>query len=175
MNAYISYSFNASEAARAVKLKQPAVLGCRWLTKVHIRTAIEERLEQSGVTRAMVKCRLAEQAFSSMGDLLSFDKKGAASLDLAKARRLRRLHLIGKIKERTYWDKSKQAEVKEIEVENYSAQAALFKLAAIFGLLDKQEPAKGPEAPQGHVRYPMRGSLSLEAWSDAANGLEPIK
>lgn len=154
VDAFVTNGFNATRAAASIGIKNPRQRGSQMWADCDIRKAVDERLEASGVTPAMVKSRIAEQAFSSLGDCLRFDEvqrdtgktdpatgdkifetKIVASLDLNKARRLKKLHLLSKIKQRTYWDKLKQTEVIEVEVENYNAQAALNTLARVFRLL----------------------------------------
>lgn len=177
VDAYIAHRFNATAAIRSLKLKDARKAGHRLVTNGNIREAINERLREGRASADMVRARLEEQAFASMGDLLRFStvevdgkKKTIASLDLNKARRLGCLHLLSKIKERSWFDKEKEAVVKEIEVENYSAQTALLHLGKGYGLFECQD---APSGQPGVIRGPLRGQLSEEDRSNAANELEP--
>lgn len=179
VDAFIEECFSVTRAGEAVGFKNPTREGSRLRRKAEVSRAIDERLREGRASADMIRARLEDQAFSSMEDMIAFreEKVGEkivfhVGLDLYKARELRRLHLVSKIKQRTWWDKSKDAEVKEIEVENYSAQAALIALGKGHGIFEHEEN-KGPERPAGVVRVPLRGQLSETAWSDAANQLEP--
>lgn len=181
MDAFIRYGFNATKAARAIKVKDKdkARAGHLFARNCNIRKAIDERLREGRASADMVRARLEEHAFSDMGDLLRFEQveiegntKVKVSLDLNKARKKSKLHLVSKIKERSWYDKEKEATVKEIEVDHYSAQNALIHLGKGFGLFEKPEEKQETEGA-GVIRGPMRGQLSEEERAQAGNELEP--
>lgn len=174
VDAYIEHGFNATKAGRKIKLKDPRRRGSELRTKQDISRAIDERLREGRASADMVRARLEEQAFASAEDILSFDDQGVARLDLNKARRRRKLLVVAKIKERSWFDERKQATVKEIEVETYSAQTALLALGKGFGLFEKEPtPQTGPQNT-GVMRVPGRAP-DLTAWAQEADAsrIEP--
>lgn len=135
------HSWNASEAARKAGYKtKAAVAGSRLLTKANVQAAIEARISEIKMRADEVLSRLADQARSDMGDFVAsrrdpLTKKRELVIDLARARRKRKLHLIKSL-----------SETKEgLKVELYSAQEALALLGKAHRLfVDKQE-ISGPD------------------------------
>lgn len=149
VDAFIEEKFSVTRAGEVVGFKNPAREGSHLRKKAEVSRAIDERLREGRASADMVRARLEDQAFGSIEDMIEFkevivgdEAASVVGLNLHQARRLRKLHLVSKIKERVWYDKLKQAEVKEIEVETYSAQAALISLGKGFGIFDKEEKEK---------------------------------
>jgi phage terminase small subunit len=122
--------WNGTAAARVAGYAKPAEEAHRLLRNAQIREAIEERLAEYRLRANEVLARIEEQALGSMADFVSLKKNDAGqvvgvTLDLRKARRLGKLHLVKKLKEGEHG----------LEVELYSSQAALELLARAHGLL----------------------------------------
>lgn len=136
VDAYLG-RWNAYAAARAAGYKQPYSQGPRLLGIVEIKEAIEERLVQHHMSANEVLARLSDQARGSLEDFIRFgfreDKDGKVSLtltyavDLKKARRLGKLHLLKS------WKASTATQGEKIEL--YSAQDALKTVAQVHQLL----------------------------------------
>ncbi len=95
--------WNAAEAARRAgcPARSARQIGHEWLTKPDIRAEIDRRLAELTLSSDEVLVRLAEQARGSLGDFLVIDKAGRARLDLAKARKAKKLHLVKKFRAKT--------------------------------------------------------------------------
>jgi phage terminase small subunit len=134
-------SWNASDAARKAGYKGKAgVVGPRLLADVRIKATVDARLAELKMSADEVLKRLGDQARSDMADFVgtrmdSVTKKRAVVIDLAKARRKGKLHLVKSL-----------SETKDgLKVELYSAQEALALLGKTHRLfVDKQE-ISGPE------------------------------
>lgn len=105
-----------------------------------ISEEIEYRLKQSAMSADEVLSRLAEQARGDIGDFLTFSSGVKLPvIDLEKAKKEGKLHLIKKLK---YGDNNR------VDFELHDSQSALVHLSKILGLLaDRLEisgPNKGP-------------------------------
>jgi phage terminase small subunit len=108
--------WNASEAARRAGYRgKPNVIGARLLADVSISAEISRRLAELKMGTDEVLVRLAEQARGTMADFL--DVKGDR-IDLAKAKRAKKLHLIKSFKHSV-------GKTETTSIELYDAQAAL--------------------------------------------------
>lgn len=116
--------WNASEAVRRAKYRsKPNVQGARLLANASIRAAIENRLAQAAMGANEVLARLTDIASNSLADCLTLKGK-AWIVDLPKAQRLGKLHLIKSVKATRYGP----------EVELYSAADALVQLGKVHHL-----------------------------------------
>jgi len=128
---------NASEAARIAGYAHPGQVGERLLKKVEIRSAIDARLAQAAMGANEVLARLSAMAAGDLSDFIKVDADGEPSLDLAKARRRKKLGLVKKLTPTKFgWS-----------IEMYDAMAALEKLGRYHGLftekpVDPKEPGK---------------------------------
>ena len=100
---YLANGFNATEAARSAGYASKnenslSVTASRLLNNVKVRAYIDMRLEEYCLTTNKVLAKLSEQALVDIGDFLSWNEDGEIFLDLEKGARLRKLHLIKKLK-----------------------------------------------------------------------------
>lgn len=136
VDAYVE-CLNATEAAKRAgySAKTARQQGSRLLTSVDVREAIDKGLEARQMGKAEVLVRLADMASASMEDFVEPQKGrglkiGAGVIDLKKAKRLGKLHLIRKLK----------VGVDGTSIELYDAQAALEKLGRYHKLfVDRHE------------------------------------
>lgn len=126
--------WNATEAARRAgyggdddTLKS---IGCENLAKPYILARVRERLAESAMKADEVLARIAEIARGDMDDFVDAD---SLSLDLRKAKRRGKMHLIKKFKITTTTKDDAQTDT--IEFELYDKQTALQTLAKHHGLL----------------------------------------
>ncbi len=120
-------SWNASEAARRAGYSEDSAgfIGWENLKKPVIAEAIKARLAEKAMAANEVLARLADQARGTMEDFLYIGPKGKVKLDLSKAARSGKLHLLHK------YSKGKGG---IINIELYDAQHALEQLAKLFGM-----------------------------------------
>jgi phage terminase small subunit len=140
--------FNGSRAARAVGYSERSsrVTASRMLTNANIAQAIADEITERSMGANETLLRLAEHARGDMGDFLDIGSMGY-SIDLDKAKGLGLTHLLKKVKLRTTTNittsatgASTKTETHDMEIELYSAQNALIKLAEKHGLLiDRKE------------------------------------
>jgi phage terminase small subunit len=139
VNQYFLCGLNATEAVvkAGYKVKNRAVaaaIGYENLRKPQISEAIEERLGESAMGANEVLYRLSEHARGNVGDYL--DMFGVPSIDKAKSSG--KIHLIKKLKTKTYF--VGEDRVVETEMELYDAQSALVQLGRFHKLFtDKVE------------------------------------
>lgn len=121
INAYLSNGFNATQAAIGAGYSEKTArsIGAENLTKPDIKQEIEKRLSEHAMTANEALARLADMARVSMADFLDDNRK---TLDLAKADRASKLHLI---KSFTY---TKTDKGENIKIELYDAQSALLNI-----------------------------------------------
>jgi phage terminase small subunit len=135
---------NATDAARRAGYGAPNTAGPRLLVNVRIRSAVAKEVVEAGLAAHEILARLAEQATASMDDFVTMatpvaqdrggqtvhflDEQGSPiaepMLDLAKARRRGKLHLIKKL------TPTRQG----LGIELYSAQDALVRLGMYHAL-----------------------------------------
>jgi hypothetical protein len=84
----------------------------------------ERQIEQRRMSSDEVIARLSDHARGSMSDFLTIEEDGAARVDLAKAKRANRLHLLRRVR----------VGEKSVEVDLYDAQEALIQLGRHYRL-----------------------------------------
>lgn len=89
-----------------------------------MRKLTERQIAQQRMNPDEVIARLSDHARGSMSDFLSIDADGNAHVDLAKAERANRLHLLRRVK----------VGDKNVEVDLYDAQTALIQLGRHYRL-----------------------------------------
>jgi len=89
-----------------------------------MRKLTERQIERRRMSPGEVIARLSDHARGSMSDFLSIEDDGAARVDLQKAERTNRLHLIRRVR----------LGEKSVEIDLYDAQAALVHLGRHYRL-----------------------------------------
>lgn len=117
-------AFNSTEAARRLGYADPEQRGCDMMRKPGVKAAIAARMNQHAMSVAELLIRTTEIARGDMGDFWSKNTEGRWFLDLDKAKRLGKFHLIRKLEFTRYGPK----------IELYSAEAAQDRLTQIHGL-----------------------------------------
>ena len=122
--------WNGAEAARRAGYaeKSANVEGARLLANASISAAIKEHIDQI-MPAGEVLTRLADHARATMDD---FTDAETATLNLGKAKRAGKMHLIKKFS-RTETDKSTH-----VGIELHDAQSALEKLGTYHGLFKQR-------------------------------------
>jgi phage terminase small subunit len=141
---------NATDAARRAGYRRPNEAGPRLAVKGGIRARIDAQLAGPALAANEVLARLSEQASSSIEPFLRIDSRGRATLDLAKARKLNKLHLIKKLKRGKFG----------LEIELYDAQKALELLGKYHRLFAEKLDLGGPDDKPLIVK--VLGDVSLE-------------
>jgi phage terminase small subunit len=129
VDCYIAAGFNATEGARRAHYKQPHSQGPRLLENVEIRAALRERLAAHKLAADEVLARIAAKVDGDMTDFLEV-KEGKVRLDIKKARRRGKGHLLRKL------------EVKDgqvVRLELYNTLDALELLGRALGLFEKDK------------------------------------
>lgn len=108
--------FNATQAAIAAGYSEKTAgsIGSENLKKPDISAAIREKLTENAISAEEALSRLGEQARGTMADFISI-RAGLPFVDLEKAERLGKLHLLKKFR---ITDKG-------VEIELHDAQSAL--------------------------------------------------
>lgn len=121
--------WNASEAARRAGYSAATARaqGARLLTNVDISEEIRRRLAELQAGADEVIKGLTDHARASMEDFIELLGDGNATVDLDKAKRAGRLHLIKKLKSKRRTLKKGEVEY-ETEIELHDAQSALVQL-----------------------------------------------
>lgn len=128
--AFYCESWNATDAARRAGYKDPEQAGYENKRKQEVAAAIQERLDDI-MPAGEVLTILADQARGTMADFTDPDTE---TLDLQKAYRGNKLHLIKK------FSRSDTETSTRISVELYDAQAAAVQMGKYHGLFtDKVE------------------------------------
>lgn len=123
--------WNGTEAAKIAGFAHPGSQGHRLLKNVEIQAEIKRRIEEKCMAADEVLIRLAEQARVNMADFITISRKGEVKIDLIKARRKDKLHLVKKIGHTKHG----------LRLELHDAQAALVHLGRYLGLfVDKIAP-----------------------------------
>lgn len=128
---YLACGLNATEAARRLHYKHPHVQGPRLRNRLEIKAAIEERLGERKLSANDVLSRLSDKAEADMAYFLNVGADGAATLDLRKARRNGKLHLVRRVK------LGKRGRVEAVEL--HDPRPYLDMLARYYKLLEPQE------------------------------------
>ena len=115
---------NAADATRRAGYKDYQVTPTRLLAKASIRAAINGKLTTVGMSQDEILARLAEQAASSFDDFMHINGGGSATIDLKKAKKLGKLHLIRKLKQTEHG----------LEIDLKDSFAALVKLGDFLKL-----------------------------------------
>lgn len=121
--------WDATAAARKAGYSDPAQSGYENKIRQDIQVIIKARLAEKAMETDEVLARLADQARSSMKDFLYIGPKGRVKIDLAKAARAGKLHLLHR------YSKGKGGIV---AFELYDAQAALVQIAKLLDMYPKE-------------------------------------
>jgi phage terminase small subunit len=128
---------NASEAARIAGYAKPGQEGYRLLKIAEIAQELSERAEERAMSADEVLDRLAEHARGDISDFVTFvDGVRVPILDLSRAERAGKLHLVKKLK---YTNDG------GVEFELYDAQAALVQLGKVHRLFIDRNELSGPD------------------------------
>lgn len=123
---------NATDAARRAGYAWPDRAGPRLVGKSSVRAAIDARLDEAALSTSEILARLSECATASVEHFIAIDENAqgdaAYRLDLNKAKRRHKLHLIKKIKPTQHG----------IGIELHDPIAALDKLGRYRGLWDSK-------------------------------------
>lgn len=139
---YLRHNCNGTEAARACGHQGTdaalAVTASRLLKSAKVQEHLKERRREIAMEVDEIIARLADEARASMEDFLDDDMR----LDLAKGKRLRKLHLVKEFSEKVIksWTRKHGAvEIEEQLVERriklHDAQAAKRILGQYHGIL----------------------------------------
>lgn len=169
---------NATEAARRAGYSSRTArsIGHENLTKPDIQRAIDEGMRQRTMGRDEVLARLTAHASGSLEDFISLPASigdddspyaapltdpnpGLWRLDLAKAKRLGKLHLVKKLK----WTEHGP------ELELHDPQPALLALGKHYRLFVDRQEVSGPDgqAVPISVEGLQQASAELQAWREA--------
>jgi hypothetical protein len=129
----------AAEAARRAGYKcttdnSYASMAKQALALPHVKAYLEQVLEEQTLSRTEVLRRISDHATASVDIFLSFDEVGKAYIDLDKARRDGKLHLIKKVKQ-TH---------NGLEVELVDSQKALSDLLRVYTAAEDPDGPAGP-------------------------------
>lgn len=129
--------WNATEAARRAGYSDPEQSGWVNKHKVEVRAAMEARLSEHRLSADEVLARLSDHAMGTMGDFIgtNYLESGQAItvIDLERARRAGKLHLIKKIR----------VDEKGTAIELYDAKAALELLGKHYELFTEKQKLEG--------------------------------
>ena len=153
---------NASEAARRAGYSSPEIQGRQQLRKTIVLDEIARRLEGLAISANEILTRLTDHATSSVDDFIKDDEEMGFKLDLARARKLGRMHCVKKIKHNKYG----------VELELYDSQAAMDKLGKYHGLWrDTSNLTEEPDGVTDAARNEVRGKLARLRESANGNGV----
>jgi len=148
---------NASRAAEKSGYSNPRQAGSRLLKNPKIREAIDEFFYAQEMSAREVIARLSDHARGSLGDFLEIGDDYEPTLNLGKAKREGKLHLLKKYKQKkvTYINKDgEETDTEWVEVELHDPQAALVHIGRYHGLFtDKQDITSGGEKLEVVVKY----------------------
>ena len=155
---------NATAAATKAGYSNPNKSGPRLLRNEKIREAIDEFFYAQEMSAREVIARLSDQARGSLGDFLDIGDDYEPTLNLGKARREGKLHLLKKFKQKkfTYVNKEDEETVTEwIEVELHDPQSALVHIGRYHGLFtDRTDITSGGEVIAPNIYLPDNGRSS---------------
>jgi hypothetical protein len=134
---------NATEAARMAGYSN-AEIGRQLLRNITIRSAIEAKLAGPAMAADEVLARLSDMASADMADFTDEDPDGGFRLNLTKARRAGRLHLVKALRPTQFG----------IGVVLHDAQAALEKLGKYHALWQDRPADDGPPPGRPRLRIP---------------------
>lgn len=106
VDAYLE-SLCAAKAAEAARYAHPAQAGHRLRHLPHVAAAISEQLAKRAMPRDEVLARLADIGRGSLGDFIEVLPNGKWRLDLTKAEKAGKLHLLHEVSETEYGPKIK--------------------------------------------------------------------
>lgn len=157
VEAYLK-TWNATKAARMAGYAKDSasVQGFRLLRNEKIQAAIRARVTEIAMGTDEVLIRLAQHARASFGDFIDPD---SLSIDLRKAAKAKRLHLIKKFEVTTITRDDTQIETVKLEL--YDAQAALVHLGKHHGLF--KDRVQIDDWRSEAVDLIRRGELAYEA------------
>lgn len=130
---------NGAEAARRAGYSEKSArqIASRLLSKDYIQVAIKQRLDEKYISKEGVLAILGDIATGSIEDFTSLDADGEPMVDLAKAARRNKLHLVKKIKRTRHTRIISKVEYidEELAIELYDKQAAAVTMAKHHKLL----------------------------------------
>jgi hypothetical protein len=142
-------------------------LGWQWRHKEKIQAAVDEYFHAQEMSAAEVVARLSDQARGSLGDFLDIGDGRDPALDLAKAEREGKMHLLKKFKQKrtTFVNKDDEETTTEwIEVELHDSQSALVHVGRFRSLFtDKTDLTSGGERIVPNIYMPDNGRDNGEA------------
>lgn len=149
---------NATSAAEKAGYSTPNKSGPRLLKNPKVREAIDEFFHGQEMSAREVIARLSNQARGSLGDFLDIEDGHEPTLNLAKARRAGKLHLLKKFKQKrvTFVGKEDNETVTEwIDIELHDPQSALVHVGRYHGLF----------GPKGTEDDPVHSvGMTLDEW-----------
>jgi len=121
INSYLANGFNATQAAitAGYSTKTAKQQGSRLLTNVDVKAAIDAKIKEMAMSADEALFRLSEHARGTMADFVDVEKE---QIDLAKADRAGRLHLIKEFSHVI------TPESERITIKLYDAQTALAQI-----------------------------------------------
>jgi phage terminase small subunit len=145
IDAYLQ-CFNAAEAARRAGYSAPGARqrGSELLARPEIAAEIAARVTELAMSADEALVRLGQQARASLEDFLDIGEDGSAQVDLTKAQRAGVLHLLKSYKPGEWGT----------EIGLHDAQAALFKIAQVHGLLKDRIEHTGKDG--GPIQHDSR-------------------
>lgn len=135
LDGYISSGYNATEAARRCKYKNPTEEGSRLLRNDKVKAALIVRLKERHLSSDEVLARFEDQATGTLEDFLSINKNKELVIDIKKAKERGKLHLVQEIVQQRFYDKVKKAEVHETKVKLHNAQRNLSELLRVHKII----------------------------------------
>lgn len=164
--------WNATEAARRAGYKGTDVtlasMGYENLRKPQIAEAIQAEMAANAMSAHEALSRLSDMARGSMAEFLDEKRE---TLDLAKADRADKLHLIKS------FSHTKSKETENIKIELYDAQAAIFaiikELRLDAGKATERKELTGKDGGAIESRVTVFSELSDEQLDSYINGNPP--
>lgn len=146
---------SASEAARLAGYSAPHSQGSRLLENVGVRAAIAAHLSQAAMSADEVLARLSEMATVDLADFISI-RQDEARVDLGKARRLGKTHLVKAIKPTRFG----------LSLVLHDSQAALQALGRYHGLFGpRTDEQRDVDDAEVDARAVLQGLLDRLAGS----------
>lgn len=133
-------SGNATDAARRAGYRFPRVTGCQLLTIPNIRAAIEAKLDELSLSTDEILSRLSEIAAANLEDFIELLPGGGFKVDLRKAEKAGKLHLVRVIRRTAYGE----------WIELHNAMDALDRLARYRGMYGERTVQSGSNDRAGH-------------------------
>ena len=164
---------NATEAARLAGYTWPDKQGPRLVGKSRVRAAIDARVSEVAMSAEEVLSRLSELAAGDLGEFIHVDGEGGFRFDLQKAKRLGKLHLLKKLRNKVETRREKRGVddqgvpiietvvTEHIEIELHDPESPLEKLGRYHGLWKDREDAA--DAPGSSTVPPEVAAAMIDA------------